>query len=262
MNKKKIATTPSSIVIRKKFVNYVSLGYFCSVASELERMGLRTCSGPFDWQASRNFELRVLQIDDRFKEFFAGLTEEGLYQKKDEPSIYFHSLIDTFLVHDFNSYDPLPSQLKIVVEKYKRRVDSFYRNIKNPTLFLHYIYDQKNAEWIDNNYSKIIRIIQKFNDNNDIIFIANNDILIKNISCVYFVEPDTGDVVARRFLEKLPELRKFLNESSNIGFQSRFSNSLFYFRTKLKKKWFSIKDKNKTLQQSHYIHQKIYEDCF
>lgn len=248
--------------IRGKFENFVSLGYFCSVASELERMGLRMCSGPFDWQASRSFEKRVLQIDDEFKEFFEGLNENDLYQKREEPKIYFHSLIDTFLVHDFNPYDPLESQLQTVTEKYKRRVASFYQNIKKPTLFLHYIYNQKNAQWIVEHYTDILRAIQKFNENNDIVFIANKDIQINNVSCVYFVDPDKGDIVARRFLDKLPELRKFLKESSNIGLKSRFSNSLFYYRTKLKKKWFRIINNIKTSQQSPYIHNKIYEDCY
>ena len=33
-------------------MNYISLGYFCSVASELEKLGLRTESSPFDWVIS------------------------------------------------------------------------------------------------------------------------------------------------------------------------------------------------------------------
>ena len=33
-------------------MNYISLGYFCSVASELERYGLRGESYPFDWVIS------------------------------------------------------------------------------------------------------------------------------------------------------------------------------------------------------------------
>lgn len=33
----------------KKYENFISLGYFCSVALELQRLGLRSCSSPFDW---------------------------------------------------------------------------------------------------------------------------------------------------------------------------------------------------------------------
>lgn len=33
----------------EEYENVISLGYFCSVASEIERLGLRRHSGPFDW---------------------------------------------------------------------------------------------------------------------------------------------------------------------------------------------------------------------
>ena len=36
----------------KEYKHFISLGYFCSVAMELERFGLRSESGPFDWVIS------------------------------------------------------------------------------------------------------------------------------------------------------------------------------------------------------------------
>lgn len=33
----------------KKYESVISLGYFCSVAIELEKMGIRNFSTPFDW---------------------------------------------------------------------------------------------------------------------------------------------------------------------------------------------------------------------
>ncbi len=35
-----------------EFKNYISLGYFCEVAKDLERLGLRNQSSPFDWVIS------------------------------------------------------------------------------------------------------------------------------------------------------------------------------------------------------------------
>ena len=35
--------------IKTKYEHFISLGYFCSVALELERYGLRDGSYPFDW---------------------------------------------------------------------------------------------------------------------------------------------------------------------------------------------------------------------
>lgn len=31
------------------YQNYISLGYFCGVAQDLEKLGLRNTSSPFDW---------------------------------------------------------------------------------------------------------------------------------------------------------------------------------------------------------------------
>lgn len=255
MNKK----DNSLLNLEKKFCNFVSLGYFCSVASELERIGLRTCSGPFDWQASRSFELRIKQVNDGFKEFFDGLNEQYLYQKQSEPQIYFHSLVDTFLVHDFNSYDTLSSQLPTVIQKYRRRVDSFYKHIQKPTLFIHYIYNAENATWIEKNYDYIIKTLKQYNSSNDIVFIANNDIQEIDIPHIYYVEPDKNDNVARTFLNKIPELEKVLNQMSGIGFKKRTLDRIFYYRTRLRKKWARIKNSNKT-QESHYCHSKIHKE--
>lgn len=33
-------------------MNYISLGYFCSIAMDLEKLGLRNESLPFDWVIS------------------------------------------------------------------------------------------------------------------------------------------------------------------------------------------------------------------
>jgi len=45
-------------------MHYISLGYFCSIAMDLEKLGLRTESSPFDWLIS-DFEgvIRAL-LDD------------------------------------------------------------------------------------------------------------------------------------------------------------------------------------------------------
>ena len=123
----------------EEYENVISLGYFCSVASEIERMGLRTHSGPFDWQACVDFKKRIELIDTWFKEFFVFLNEEGLYQKVSEPQIYFMKAVGVFLVHDFTMYKSLAEQLPEVRRKYERRVASFYRQIAKKTLFIHYV---------------------------------------------------------------------------------------------------------------------------
>ena len=46
--------------------NIVSLGCFCSAAMELERIGLRNCSLPFDWVISGNLNLMLDLIENNF----------------------------------------------------------------------------------------------------------------------------------------------------------------------------------------------------
>lgn len=37
------------MMMEKNYKNYISLGYFCEVAQDLEKLGLRNQSSPFDW---------------------------------------------------------------------------------------------------------------------------------------------------------------------------------------------------------------------
>lgn len=64
----------------KEFKHFISLGFFCSVASELEKYGFRTTSGPFDWQACDSFSERIELIKTGFERFWANFNPDGLYQ--------------------------------------------------------------------------------------------------------------------------------------------------------------------------------------
>ena len=50
------------------YKNYISLGYFCNIASDLEELGFRNTSSPFDWEISV-FEGVISAIDNRFNNF-------------------------------------------------------------------------------------------------------------------------------------------------------------------------------------------------
>ena len=52
----------------KSYSHFISLGYFCSVAMELERTGLRASSSPFDWLIS-DFTGVTDVINNHFKDF-------------------------------------------------------------------------------------------------------------------------------------------------------------------------------------------------
>lgn len=197
-------------------------------------MGLRTHSGPFDWQACVDFSKRIELIDTQFKDFFGNLNEKGLYQKVSEPWIYFMKEVGVFLVHDFTMYKPLSEQLTEVRKKYERRVASFYRQIAQKTLFIYYVNTDKDVDYINQNIDNIKNVLCKFNSCNEIIFVANLGKHL-DVAPTYYVVPDTGDTVARKFLDKNADLKQFL-ENLPFDERQRCINKKFHDKKELKKK--------------------------
>ncbi len=245
----------------KKYKHFISLGYFCSVALELERIGLRNCSSPFDWCIT---EWKGVEkaLTTRFQNF---LKYENLYQNKMELSHYKDMEYGMAFFHDFNQYVPLKEQLPSVYEKYKKRIERFFQNIKEPTLFIRYISNEKGFEEIDyleQNYDKILGLLKSFHQDNDIIFIANNEVVSKCEKIkIYFVSSDEGDVVARKPLEKNRELDLFLRR---IEYDGRQRNVERYMEKQKKENFIFTKYRKKVKKQLQkifckpYIHKKQY----
>lgn len=207
----------------KQYDNFISLGYFCSVSLELEKIGLRSFSSPFDWCIS-NFKGVEKAIYTKFEDF---LNYENMYQNREIHNIYLDRNYDILFAHDFDKYTSLKEQLPKVKEKYKRRIEKFYNSITKPTLFIRYISDENGLDelkYIEKNYKSFIQYLKTFNAENDIIFIANKGIS-SNIIKIYSVEKDDNDKVARRPLDKNKELYDFLN---NCEFKDREKNKQFY----------------------------------
>ena len=78
--------------------------------------------------------------------------------------------------HDFNEYEPLANQLDKVEEKHQRRIERFYNNIQEPTLFIREIPGIKEVEYIEDNYLHIKRILKSFNSDNEIIFVTRRSL--------------------------------------------------------------------------------------
>lgn len=51
------------------FDNFISLGWKCKVAASIEKYGLRSCSGPFDWCVTE-FKGVIETIDSNFSGVF------------------------------------------------------------------------------------------------------------------------------------------------------------------------------------------------
>lgn len=197
-----------------KFKNVVSLGFFCSVSLELEKIGVRKASYPFDWVISSNFELVCRLIKNKFDSF---MEYENLSQEyKVNPNYYFDEKYQIHFYHDFTSDTSLEMQYEREFNKYKRRIDRFFNDIQNPTLFIRYVSSSSEIEYIKENITQINNLIKGYNKSNEIVYITNYPFDLKD-NRVFFVESDNNDTVARKFLNKSPQIKEFILSSFDIS---------------------------------------------
>lgn len=240
------------------YSNFISLGYFCEVASDLEKLGLRNTSSPFDWCIT-DFEMNIKLIDNKFDDF---MNLENLSQSRRNRNIYMDTKYNDFFFHDFSEYKSLSSQYAQVKAKYDRRIERFLHNITKPTLFIRYISNEsKNSngrsselEWIENNQDYILKILKKYNSQNKIIYIGDYN-THSDIIKIYHVQIEENDVVSRSPIMNNKELYPLM-KSFHIKGQEK--NIKRYLTKEKDKKKIGIRIK-KNLKGQYYKHfKKVY----
>lgn len=244
----------------KKYESVISLGYFCSVAIELEKMGIRNFSTPFDWLITDWFGIERA-FKTKFKDF---LNYDNLIQDEEFRGHYKDNNYNFCFFHDFSEYKSLDSQIYTVREKYDRRIKRLFEKITKPTLFIRYINTEKGTnelDYIKNNYESIINMFRKYNTQNDILFIVDEKYKNADIPNLYFVKVENGEKVCRDPIYSNKELYNFLN---SIEIKNKEENIVRYkeknknkekFLYKLYKK---IEKKIKNLILKKYYHNKTY----
>ena len=157
----------------KEFSHVISLGWFCSIALEIERIGLRDASYPFDWLLTQSFKDVLMLIENRFQDW---LEYDDMWQYDIDPAHWYNKRFRISFFHDFKKSRRLKNQLDAVTEKYNRRIKRFFIAISEPTLFIRYIYNQKEADFISKNFKNIENSLKKYNRQNQIIYISNAEI--------------------------------------------------------------------------------------
>jgi len=188
------------------FRNVVSLGFFCSTALELKRLGLRTNSLPFDWTIAL-----LPGVLESIRTNFTGFLDEAVLTRNPTyPYIIKNDALDISFYHDFDETQAIAASLPAVRAKYARRIDSFYKGIGTKTLFLRYILDETERDYIVANYDTILALIKSYHPENAIWFVANTDIRPKagmpTHITLFYVKKDQGETVARNFTLKNPYL--------------------------------------------------------
>lgn len=215
------------------FEHIISLGHFCGVAQELERLGLRDASYPFDWLITTREPLHQL-IDSHFDGF---LEYDYLYQSREERKIYRNKYYNfgVSFYHDFSKYKPLDVQLDEVKEKYARRIERFYTAITEPALFIRYVNNEDDAEYYSKHFDECLERYKQFCPESELIFVVNDEYKSFNIPNAFYVEKDENDTVARRFTEKNEELFDFLTGDEIYDKAKRQKNLAVYNETQKKK---------------------------
>lgn len=210
------------------FDNIISLGFFCGVAQELEKIGLRSFSSPFDWIISMSFEKVLELIKNYFDSFFTQLYFLDKTTNQVNNDIY---AIQFY--HDFKKEKTIDEQLPLIESKYKRRIMRFYEELKKKTLFVRYISNEEEERWINNNYESILITIKSFNPKNDIVFITHINKFVNKFKPM-ICKKNKDDVVGRTFIKDNPQIRKFFCDDGIYDKKARKANLRFYKKKKRK----------------------------
>lgn len=219
------------------FKHIIPLGYFCSVAMELERKGLRNASYPFDWIISDDFEIILNLLRNGFEGF---LDENSLYQEA-TPNVYYNYHTKIHFYHDFNAYTPLSDQIHSVSVKYNRRIKRLYYDIKEPSLFIRYCKHKEEVLWIQNNLESILSQLKSYNQDNSIVFIVPQTIKcgttksLNNGGNFVRITSDSRDIERHYFCTN-PELLRYLYKYTSLSVINILNNLRIHYISRIKKK--------------------------
>ena len=202
------------------------MGFCCFVAGNLEKMGLRSASLPYDWNVTywKAIEDTIVSHFDNY------MVKEKLYQYKDYPHCYENCSAGVTFVHDFVDYLPLDKQFDKVKEKYDRRISAFYNSIIEPTVFIRYCMNAEEVYCIEKRYQNIKDIFTGFNEQNEMIFLTHDDIDISkvpSIENIFIIKKGDNESESKTPIIDCEKLYTLLN---NAKFEKRNENLEFYYR--------------------------------
>jgi hypothetical protein len=164
-------------------MNYVSLGPTCSIAYQLQKLGKKKESLPFDWircypinsvfhLIQNNFDglfdaLEYIKDDTKFPfiEDSEGETFDDIVIK--DTKIYKNDKLGISFFHDFKE----GIEKKDVLEKYNRRIERFYKVIKTPSVFIRDELAFKVCDIMI--YNQLYDKLKEYNNENRLVLIIN-----------------------------------------------------------------------------------------
>lgn len=155
------------------FDYFISLGSACPVAASMQKYGLRSFSGPYDWLITPDFKGVLHYLETDFGDF---LLQENLEK-------YRHQNQEGFLdkktgikfIHETYNFEREYNKLK---EKYDRRISRFLKASKSKVCYLRSIRNQEDVEYIKNNSDYIRDVIKKNNPDSELVLLYGNDCVV------------------------------------------------------------------------------------
>lgn len=144
--------------MQNKYDIVYSIGHDCACSMYLKRHMLRIVSGPLDWLTSVPAHQRFNMILNNF-DGFMNMDDFEFVEKNpnivnDEKCDYYkNKRTGLYFYHDFATGVPLEKSFPDVAAKYKRRIDRFYKNIREKqnvllVWFSHY-HNTTNEQWAE-----------------------------------------------------------------------------------------------------------------
>lgn len=167
------------------FSNFISLGSACQTASSMEKYGLRSWSGPFDWLVTDSLQWVLHYMETDFADF---LKKENLERCQENPKTFVERKSGFIFRHD-HEY-PFEDKYDKLKEKYQKKIDRFQEETVKKTCFLRTVISSDEVKYIAQNYEYINDIIKRKNSRSEIIFLLRQEVEISEpIPFRYYVMP-------------------------------------------------------------------------
>lgn len=166
------------------------------------------------------FKHVISLIQNNFKDY---LNINYLYQDPLQKFMYTNVKYNVTFNHDFDQYNSLSSQISNVEKKYKRRINRFYDNIQEPTLFIREISGSRDLKYIEKNIIYINNVFKKFNNDNKIIFVSRRNLESKEFK-LYKVNTKINWELKQTFFKTNEEFYNYLDKEINYPKDKRKSN--------------------------------------
>lgn len=203
---------------------FVSLGWYCGVAASMEKLGLRSQSGPFDWYFS-DYEGVLKCVENEFVDI---LDYNNLQTIKDKPLEFIDIKYNFHFNHELNKFETLNEMYTKILMKYKNRANRFLEMIKKPTCFIRAIRNEKEIQFILNNSEYISKIIKRSNVKNNVIYIVTEELKEKASFLNPFIIKRYDGNTKETLMDTFDQCNELVNYClSNIDKNIHTSNLLF-----------------------------------